>query len=148
MPLWTKGLNLIYSKQSLKCWDGGDLCKTGLLWRKTFSALEEDQEWLDLDLCILCSRNPLQHVFHSNNYLFFICVKGFLISNVEGFFQWENEAKMALFFLSGCGEYLLMLEEITEIQVLAHNRPRVLEKGGMLTVESSQPFKLQRVLWN
>lgn len=53
---------------------------------------------------------------------------------------------MALFFLSGCGEYLLMLEEITEIQVLAHNRPRVLEKGGMLTVESSQPFKLQRVL--
>lgn len=51
-------------------------------------------------------------------------------------------------FLSECGEYLLMLEEITRMQVVAHNRPRVLEKGGMLTVESSQPFELQSVISN
>lgn len=41
-----------------------------------------------------------------------------------------------------------MLEEITRIPVVAHNSPRVLEKGGMLTVESSQLFELWRVISN
>lgn len=53
-----------------------------------FSALGEGQERLDLDLFILCSRNPLQPVFYSNNYLIIYWIR--LLTIKQRFFGGEK----------------------------------------------------------